>query len=150
MPAIVAATSSQPNGNFDAIRIDVCRANRRVYAWFFNTFCGPSGCNEANATPSTLFTSANATGAWTAISMTSPPVPVDGLYDSGFAVAANSPGDGSNDILFFGAVDLYRSTNSGGTWLDTNSDEIHADYHDVRLLSRPAPCGDGARDVHRL
>ena len=47
--------------------------------------------------------------------MTSPPGPAYGLYDSAFCVAANSPGDGNTDILFFGSIGLSRSIDSGRT-----------------------------------
>ncbi len=143
LPAFIPPTPAQPSGNFDAIRIDVCRANRRVYAWFFNTVCDATGanCNEGNAAPNTLFTTADPTGAWTAMAMTSPPGPSYGLYDSAFCVAANSPGDASSDILFFGGIHLYRSLDSGRTWLDTNSDEVHDDYHAFAFFPDPPPPG---------
>jgi uncharacterized membrane protein YgcG len=130
LPAVVAGTTTNPSGNFDNMRIDACRKTPRAYIWFFNTVCDASGgnCNEGTAS---LFTSANPTGAWTPVPMTSPPGPAYGLYDSAFAVAANSPGDGSNDILFFGSVHLFRSLDSGRTWFDTSTggDEFHDDYH---------------------
>jgi hypothetical protein len=130
LPAVIAGTTTQPNGNFDNMRIDVCRKTRRAYVWFFNTVCDASGANCSEQTAS-LYTSANPTGGWTQIGMTNPPKPAYGLYDSAFAVAPNSPGDGNNDILFFGSIHLMRSLDSGRTWFDTSTggDEYHDDYH---------------------
>jgi hypothetical protein len=130
LPAIVPPTPAKPSGNFDSMRIDVCRKAPRAYAWFFNTVCNAQGgnCNEGTAS---LFTAANPTGAWSSIPMPAPPVPAYGLYDSSFAVATNSPGDGNNDILLFGSIHLMRSLDSGRTWFDTSTggDEFHDDYH---------------------
>jgi hypothetical protein len=130
LPAIIAPTPQNPNGNFDNMRIDVCRKTARAYIWFFNTVCNSSGgnCNEGTAS---LYTASNPTGTWSQIPLTSPPGPAYGLYDSSFAVATNSPGDGNNDILLFGSVHLFRSVDSGRTWFDTSTggDEYHDDYH---------------------
>jgi hypothetical protein len=135
LPAVVAGTPAQPNGNFDAIRLGVCQQTSRVYAWFFNTVCDASGSNCHEQTAS-LYTAATPTSAWSEITMTSPPGPSYGLYGSLFSVAPNSPGDGQNDVLFFGAIDLFRSIDSGGTWGSASqgaitSDEYHADYHTI-------------------
>ena len=142
LPAVIAGTPSKPNGNFDNMRIDVCRLARRAYVWFFNTVCDASGnnCNEGTAA---LFTAPNPTGAWTQIAMTSPPQPAYGLYDSSFAVAPNSPGDGNADILLFGSIHLLRSLDSGRTWIDTSTggDEYHDDYHAFAFFPATPPAG---------
>jgi hypothetical protein len=143
-------TIAQPSANFDAIRIDVCRLKSRVYAWFFDILRDSSGnpvtdsigyVIEANASPNALFTAPDAASPWVAIPMTSPPSASYGLYDSGFAVAANSPGDGATDIIFFGGVHLSRSVDSGKTWTDMNSDAAHDDYHTFAFFPDPPPSG---------
>jgi hypothetical protein len=128
LPPVIPGTLTNPSGNFDSMRIDVCRKTRRAYIWFFNTTCNSAGanCNEVTAS---LFTSANPTGARTQVSLTTPPGPAYGLYDSAFAIAPNSAGDGNTDILYFGSVDLFRSVDSGRTWADVASSSQHADYH---------------------
>lgn len=102
------------------------------YIWFFTYTCigNATGATCFEATVC-LFTTENPTGAWSQIPMISPPRPAYGLYDSLFAVAPNSVGDGNNDILFFGSVVLFRSIDSGRTWMDTwpGKDWFHADYH---------------------
>lgn len=136
-----ATSNLPPTSQFDRMLIDTCRPTRRPYVWFINTVKG------SEATTS-LYTASDPAGSWTAISMTSPPQPrywvIYGvLYDFTFAIAANSPGDGSNDILLFGSVHLYRSLNSGTTWYDTStgSDEYHDDYHAFVFFPDPPPPG---------
>jgi hypothetical protein len=90
--------------------------------------------------------------------MTTPPQPAysgwytnqpefPGLYDDLFAIAPNSPGDGSYDILFFGSVDLSRSVNSGETWVGTG-DDLHGDYHAMSFFSRSSFRGYNSFHVH--
>ena len=145
LPPVVAGSTTQPNGNFDAMRIEVCQLTPRIYVWFFNTVCDASGgsCKEQTAS---LYTAASAGSAWTEIAMSSPPGPTYGLYGSAFAVAPNSPGDGNNDILFFGAISLFRSIDSGRSWIDTNAgaiggEEYHADYHSYAFFPTKPPVG---------
>jgi len=97
-----SVTSNLPSvGSFDGMRIDICRSTPRPYIWFF-----------LKGSTASLYTAADSTSAWSAISMTSPPQPsyvgwfpnqpeFPGLYDDLFAVAPNSPGNGSQDILLF-------------------------------------------------
>jgi hypothetical protein len=59
------------------------------------------------------------------------------VYNFGFGVAPNSPGDGANDILSFIQWKLWRSADSGQTWVRlTDSGNFHDDYHVV--ASAPA------------
>jgi hypothetical protein len=139
----VGGSVQTPNGNFDSMRIDCCRLTRRVYVLFFNTVCNSSGqgCNETTAA---LCTSVSPTTSWSAVPMTAPPNPVYGLYDSSFAVAANSASaDGSGDILFFGGIDYFRSIDGGRNWQDISAagDDYHNDYHAWAFYPDPPPPG---------
>ena len=125
LPAYDPATQ-----NFDAILVDFCPANPdRVYVWL--------------AKPNTtvdLYTTSSPLTAWTSVAMTSPPSPAYGYYCFEFAVAPNSPGNGTNDILFFGSVGLFRSTDGGQTW---SGDAIgfHADQQAFAFYPANPPSG---------
>ncbi|KAH7389271.1 hypothetical protein BKA64DRAFT_747836 [Cadophora sp. MPI-SDFR-AT-0126] len=131
------ATSNLPSvGSFDGMRIDICRLAPRPYVWFFQ-----------NGATASLYTAEESTSTWMAIPMTSPPQPsyvgwftnqpeFPSLYDDLFAVAPNSPGNGSQDVLFFGSIGLSRSVDSGRTWVGTG-DDLHGDYHSLAFFPDP-------------
>jgi len=115
---------------FHTVLVDFCAANPDcAYAWFGND----SGFDSLYSTlaPRTSWSLRNG-------SITAP----DASYPGGhrplqqwqtfenfnFAVAPDSPGDGSNDVLFFGSVLYARSSNSGATWT-LFDDLFHADVH---------------------
>lgn len=78
--------------------------------------------------------------SWTSITMASPPSPWYGYYAMSFAVAPNSPGDGLNDVLFFGSGGMARSTDSGRTW--KNEPELfHVDQHAIAFAPAAPPAG---------
>jgi hypothetical protein len=146
LPAHSAATAAEPQGNFDAILLDLCPRNpNRVYAWTTKVLCDAMGqnCNQITAA---LYTTSSPLTAWTSVAMTPapgetlPPGPAYGFYAFNFAVAPNSPGDGANDILFFGAVPLYRSTNGGQTWTG-DATWFHADQHSMAFFPESPPAG---------
>lgn len=136
-----SATSNLPSlGGFDGMRIDICRLTARPYVWFFK-----------NGNTASLYTASNSASSWSPILMTSPPQPAypgwfpnqpefPTLYDCMFVVAANSPGDGSGDVLFFGSTNLSRSIDSGKTWVATGND-YHGDYHAMAFFPDPPPVG---------
>ena len=80
------------SGNFTEVLVDYCPLSpSRVYVWLTNP----------NQTVG-IYTTSSPLTSWTQVSASSPPSPSYGLYSDLFAVAPNSPGDGANDILFFG------------------------------------------------
>ena len=132
LPAHTVPTTSLPEGNFNRIDLDFCPRNpNRVYALLYNRQCDAMGGGCSMFT-SQLFTTLAGDTAWSEISMASPPNPAYGFYAAVFAIAPNSPGDGLNDILFFGNIGMNRSIDSGRTWVnDGPSPGIwsHADHH---------------------
>jgi len=139
LPAWSPPTTALPDGNFNRILLGRCPKNGRLYVLLAQRLAGSGGFpNEAIAG---LYTSAAPQSAWTAIALTSPPEPQYGFYDFSFTVAPNSPGDGSNDILFFGNIGLSRSINSGQTWTATTQ-SFHADHHSFAFA--PATYNGGA------
>jgi photosystem II stability/assembly factor-like uncharacterized protein len=76
------------------------------------------------------------------------PNPAQGWYNYTFAVAPNSPGDGQNDILFFGRIQLFRSKDGGVTWEEEAWDYpnrvgnvFHADQHAFAFYPNDPPPG---------
>jgi hypothetical protein len=76
------------------------------------------------------------------------PDPAQGWYNYTFAVAPNSPGDGKNDILFFGRIELLRSKDGGVTWESEPWDStkklgngFHADQHTFAFFPDNPPAG---------
>lgn len=139
LPAWTPPTAALPAGNFNRILLGRCPNNGRLYALLAQQLAGSGDFpNEAIAG---LYTSAAPQMAWTSIALSLPPEPQYGFYDCSFTVAPNSPGDGSNDILYFGNIGLSRSTNSGQTWAAANPD-FHADHHSFAFF--PATYNGGA------
>ena len=72
------------------------------------------------------------------------PLNTQGGYSFHMAVDPASPGDGTNDILYFGAVSQARSTDSGQTF--TALSGLHADTHAWTFVAQPGPsivyCGN--------
>lgn len=137
LPAHTAPTAAEPEGNFNAVLVDLVGAHPdRVYAWFMKQSCAP-GCRQVSGM---LWTSGASTTSWTQIPAATLPDPAYGFYAMSFAVAPNSPGDGLNDVLVFGNVGLQRSINAGRNWV---SDAVwyHADQHAIAFS--PAVPGAG-------
>jgi hypothetical protein len=146
LPAHTAGTPAEPDGNFNAILVDYCPRNPdRVYAWMAKTSCDAAGANCGNITAA-LYTTGSPLTSWTSVPMTPapgqtlPPGPAYGWYCFNFAAAPSSPGDGSNDVLFFGSVGLCRSIDGGQTWaIDATS--YHADQHAFAFFPDNPPAG---------
>jgi photosystem II stability/assembly factor-like uncharacterized protein len=84
--------------------------------------------------PVGLFLSANKGGTWVQQTATNMPTRTQGGYSFHFAVDPVSPGDGVNDIIYFGAVSQARSANSGTTF--TSISGLHADTHSWAFIAR--------------
>ncbi len=122
------APGSPPN--FTNVLVDYCPLNpNRVYAWFANP----------NQTTGIYSTSAPLT-SWAQVAAASPPSPSYGFYSYLMAVAPNSPGDGLNDILFFGAIPLFRSIDGAQTWTKDQTG-FHADQHAFAFFPANPPAG---------
>ena len=117
LPLYIAANPAAGiENNFNNLRIDICARNpERVYVWLA----------KPNQTEG-IYTSNDPLASWTQIVTVDPPNPGQGLYNFEFAVAPNSPGDGTNDILFIGSVSLFRSIDSGVNWVKAGVG-FHAD-----------------------
>jgi photosystem II stability/assembly factor-like uncharacterized protein len=65
------------------------------------------------------------------------PLNTQGGYSFHMAVDPASPGDGSNDIIYIGAVLWARSTDSGLTFVPLSG--LHADTHAWAFVPQPGP-----------
>ena len=77
--------------------------------------------------PVGFFVSTDGGATWTQQSATNMPTRTQGGYSFHFAVDPASPGDGVNDIIYFGAVGQARSVDSGQNFSGLNG--LHADTH---------------------
>jgi hypothetical protein len=102
--------------------------------------------------PIGLFISTNQGGAWLQQTATSMPTRSQGGYSFNFAVDPGSPGDGINDIIYFGAVGQAKSVDAGNTFAGMTG--LHADTHSWAFIPQISPtpsvvfCGnDGGLDT---
>lgn len=103
------------------------------------------------ADPVGIFMSTNQGGTWVQQTATGMPGNTQGGYSFHMAVDPGSPGDGINDIIYFGAVGQKRSANSGNSF--GGFFPIHSDTHSWAFIPQPSPtpsivfCGnDGGLD----
>ena len=96
--------------------------------------------------PVGLFISIDQGNTWTQqVATGAPPGATYGGYALNLAVDPASPGDGSNDTLYWGYVRQYKSTNSGANFAATGSSVLHADTHTWTIVPKS---GGGASTVY--
>lgn len=133
--AAIGLPAYDPGGsggeNFSVVYADLCaNAPTRVYVVLL----------DKDGNFGSLYTSGSPTTAWSQVTITGTPPGTAygfynffGVYDFAFAVAPNSPGDGANDVMFFGGVGFVRSTDGGQTW-QSPPDVLHADHHEFAFF----------------
>jgi hypothetical protein len=95
-----------------------------------------SGVND----PVGLFMSTNQGATWTQRTATNMPTRTQGGYSFHMAVDPASPGDGANDIIYFGTVSQARSNDSGNSFTPfTPLSGVHADTHAWGFAQHPSP-----------
>jgi hypothetical protein len=109
---------------------------------------GPSGSKD----PLGVFISTNQGATWKQQAAGGMPTNSQGGYSFHMAVDPASPGDGVNDIIYFGTVSQAKSINSGVSFLPLNIE--HADTHTWAFVPQTSPtpsvvfCGnDGGIDT---
>jgi photosystem II stability/assembly factor-like uncharacterized protein len=102
--------------------------------------------------PVGIFLSTDRGATWVQQTATAMPTRSQGGYSFHFAVDPGSPGDGINDIIYFGAVGQAKSVDSGNSF--TGLAGLHADTHSWAFIPQPSPtpsvvfCGnDGGFDT---
>lgn len=99
------------------------------------------GHANRNATPDPigLFMSTDQGATWTQQAAAGAGISTTyGGYTLTLAVDPASPGDGANDILYWGTVNQLRSTDSGGNFSSV-AGGLHADTHAWGFFRPPAP-----------
>jgi len=87
--------------------------------------------------PVGFFMSTDQGANWTQRAATNMPRRTQGGYSFHMDVDPGSPGDGANDIIYFGAVGQARSTDSGANF--TALAGLHADTHAWAFVRQPSP-----------
>ena len=96
--------------------------------------------------PVGLFISIDQGNIWTQQAATgASPGATYGGYALNLAVDPASPGDGSNDTLYWGYIRQYKSTNSGANFAATGGGVLHADTHTWTMVPKS---GGGATTVY--
>ena len=104
----------------------------------------PPGSTNA-PDPVGLFMTTDQGVNWVQQPATGIPANTQGGYSFHMAVDPASPGDGVNDIIYFGTVTQARSSNSGGSFTTlptsppTGSNGLHADTHAWAFFPQPSP-----------
>jgi len=116
----------------------------------YATFEGVGGAGTKD--PLGLFISTDQGSTWTQQTASGLPTRTQGGYSFHMAVDPASPGDGVNDIIYYGCVGQAKSTNSGGSF--SSIPVPHADTHAWAFVPQTSPtpsivyCGnDGSIDV---
>ena len=85
-----------------------------------------------------LFLSTNQGGSWTTLPATGMPSVTYGGYTFNMGIDPASPGDGVNDIIYFGTRNQAKSTNSGNSF-NAPFGNLHADTHSLAFFAGPTP-----------
>lgn len=147
-PAVASAVGS---GGFSkaivAIPPPATPANTNGVQVIYVTLQGTGGAPD----PVGIFLSTDQGATWAQQAATGMPTNSQGGYSFHMAVDPASPGDGVNDLIYFGVVRQAKSTNSGVSFTPLNV--LHADTHSWAFFPQPSPtpsivfCGnDGGLD----
>jgi photosystem II stability/assembly factor-like uncharacterized protein len=100
-------------------------------------FCTMSGCGVPD--PVGFFRSTDQGATWNAQTATGIPSNTQGGYSFAFSVDPASPGDGTNDIVYLGAVGYAKSTDSGNNFAAIGAG-MHVDFHSNWVFApQPSP-----------
>jgi len=135
-PAVAAAVGAAPASFNKAIVATAPPAsppNPAGVQVLYTTLEGTGGAPD----PVGVFLSTDQGATWTQRTATGMPTGTQGGYSFHMAVDPGSPGDGANDIIYFGAVGHARSNDSGNTF--TALTGLHADNHSWAFFPQPTP-----------
>ncbi len=92
-----------------------------------------AGYNQTD--PIGLFQSTDQGGTWTQLAAAGISGTSSGGYAMDIAVDPASPGDGQNDVVFYGCQNTFKSVNAGATFTGINIG--HADVHTWTCVPQP-------------
>ena len=132
-PAVAAAVGAAPHG-IGKVVVDIAPPtsppNPAGVQVLYASMAGTGGAPD----PVGFFVSTNGGATWSQQSATGMPGNTQGGYSFHFAVDPASPGDGINDIIYFGTVGQARSGDSGQNFTGVNG--LHADTHSWAFVLR--------------
>ncbi len=135
-PVVAAAVGPTPAG-FSKVVVALAPptlpANPSGVQVLYASLAGTSGAPD----PVGVFISTDQGGTWTQQAASGMPTNTQGGYSFHMAVDPASPGDGINDIIYFGTVRQAKSTNSGGSFAALSV--LHADTHAWAFVTQPSP-----------
>lgn len=135
-PAVAAAVGPSPAG-FGKVIVDIppptSPANPAGVQVIYVALQGTGGAPD----PVGVFQSTNQGGTWTQRAAAGMPTNTQGGYSFHMALDPDSPGDGLNDIIYFGAVRQARSTDAGASF--TGLTGLHADTHSWAFIRQASP-----------
>jgi photosystem II stability/assembly factor-like uncharacterized protein len=137
-PVVAAAVGASPPNGFGKVIVALAPPTQPVpnpggIQVLYVSLQGTGGAPD----PIGVFLSTNQGGIWVQQTATGMPGNTQGGYSFNFAVDPGSPGDGINDILYFGAVGQARSADSGNTFAGMPG--LHADTHSWAFIPQPNP-----------
>jgi photosystem II stability/assembly factor-like uncharacterized protein len=135
-PAVATAVGAAPAG-FRKVVVDLAPPtsppNPNGIQVLYVSLQGTGGAPD----PVGVFLSTDQGVNWTQQAATGMPGNTQRGYSFHMAVDPGSPGDGANDIIYFGTVRQARSNDSGANF--TGMAGLHADTHSWAFFPQPAP-----------
>ena len=136
-PVVAAAIGGAPGAGFGKVVVDIgpptSPPNAAGVQVLYASLQGTGGAPD----PIGLFMSTDQGATWTQRGAAGIPTNTQGGYSFHFAVDPGSPGDGANDVIFFGCVGQARSTDAGANF--TGLAGLHADTHAWAFFPQPSP-----------
>ncbi|MGE5764790.1 MAG: choice-of-anchor D domain-containing protein [Mycobacterium leprae] len=136
-PAVANALGTTPGANFGKVVVDLAPPasppNANGVQVLYVSLSGQGGAPD----PVGLFLSTDQGVNWAQQGAAGLPTGTQNGYSFHMAVDPGSPGDGVNDIIYFGAVGQAVSTDSGANFTGMNG--LHADTHAWAFFPQPAP-----------
>jgi photosystem II stability/assembly factor-like uncharacterized protein len=137
-PAVAAALAAVPGSGFGKVIIDLAPPTTPPNANGVQVlYAALQGTGAGVADPLGLFMSTDQGANWAQQAAAGMPTNTQGGYSFHMAVDPGSPGDGANDIIYFGTVGQARSANSGANF--TGLTGLHADTHAWAFTRQVAP-----------
>ncbi len=135
-PAVSTAIGLPPGG-FNKVVVDIAPPTSPPNPVGVQVlYCSLQGTGGA-PDPVGLFQSTDGGATWNQRTATGMPRRTQGGYSFHLAVDPGSPGDGVNDIIFFGCVGQAWSTDAGASF--TGVTGPHADTHAWAFVRQPSP-----------
>jgi photosystem II stability/assembly factor-like uncharacterized protein len=135
--AALAAPTVPPGAGFSKVVVDIAPPTSPPNAGgvqvLYAALQGTGGAPD----PLGLFMSTDQGATWTQRAAAGMPTNTQGGYSFHMAVDPGSPGDGANDIIYFGCVGQARSTDSGASF--TGLAGLHVDTHAWAFFRQPSP-----------